>query len=163
MSPDIWQKMGFIVEAERAILCFIIFFVPALSKDTACYVFGLSPMPFWVFAVISTLGRLPGTWVLIRPRRPHSGGRLCSSHPAHGHCRGGGAAAVLLPEPGRRMVRWQERDHGGKSTSQTKAALAVSWCLRQLPLTGDCAGTYGSSERDGLCLAWATKNCFLSS
>ena len=29
-----------------------------------CYLFGLSPMPFWVFTLISTLGRMPGTWVL---------------------------------------------------------------------------------------------------
>src|SRR6266481_7844539 len=64
VSPDIWQKMGFIVETEGAILCFIIFLIPGLPKDIVCYLFGLSPMPFWVFAVVSTLGRSPGTWVL---------------------------------------------------------------------------------------------------
>ena len=26
--------------------------------------FGVSPMPFWVFAIVSTLGRMPGTWAL---------------------------------------------------------------------------------------------------
>src|SRR2546425_12648347 len=56
--------MGFLVEAEGAILCFIIFLVPGLPKDMTCYLFGLSPMPLWVFAVISTLGRVPGTWLL---------------------------------------------------------------------------------------------------
>jgi uncharacterized membrane protein YdjX (TVP38/TMEM64 family) len=64
VSADIWRKMGFIVEAEGAILCFIIFLMPGLPKDVTCYLFGLSPMPFWVFAVVSTLGRFPGTWVL---------------------------------------------------------------------------------------------------
>ena len=64
VSPDIWQKMGFIVEAEGAILCFIIFLIPGLPKDMGGYLFGLSPLPFWVFAVVSTLGRIPGTWVL---------------------------------------------------------------------------------------------------
>jgi uncharacterized membrane protein YdjX (TVP38/TMEM64 family) len=64
VSPDIWQKMGFIVEAEGTILCFIIFLIPGLPKDMVCYLFGLSPMPFWVFTLASTLGRLPGTWVL---------------------------------------------------------------------------------------------------
>jgi uncharacterized membrane protein YdjX (TVP38/TMEM64 family) len=64
VSPDIWRKMGFIVEAEGAILCFIIFLIPGLPKDMACYLFGLSPMPFWIFAVVSTLGRIPDTWVL---------------------------------------------------------------------------------------------------
>jgi len=64
VSAEIWRKMGFIVEAEGAILCFIIFLMPGLPKDVTCYLFGLSPMPFWLFAVVSTLGRLPGTWVL---------------------------------------------------------------------------------------------------
>jgi uncharacterized membrane protein YdjX (TVP38/TMEM64 family) len=64
VSPEIWQKMGFIVEAEGAILCFIIFLIPGLPKDMICYLFGLSPMPFWIFAVVSTLGRIPGTWIL---------------------------------------------------------------------------------------------------
>ena len=64
VSADIWRKMGFIVEAEGAILCFIIFLLPGLPKDFTCYLFGLSPMPFWVFAVVSTLGRFPSTWVL---------------------------------------------------------------------------------------------------
>jgi len=64
VSPDIWRKMGFIVEAEGTILCFIVFLLPGLPKDVTCYIFGLSPMPFWVFAVVSTLGRFPTTWVL---------------------------------------------------------------------------------------------------
>ena len=64
VRPDIWRKMGFIVEAEGSILCFIIFLLPGLPKDVTCYLFGLSPMPFWVFAVVSTLGRIPSTWVL---------------------------------------------------------------------------------------------------
>jgi uncharacterized membrane protein YdjX (TVP38/TMEM64 family) len=56
--------MGFIVEAEGAILCFIIYLIPGLPKDVVSYLFGISPMPLWVFAVVSTLGRIPGTWVL---------------------------------------------------------------------------------------------------
>jgi uncharacterized membrane protein YdjX (TVP38/TMEM64 family) len=64
VSPDVWHRLGFIVEAEGALLCFILYLIPGLPKDMLCYLFGLSPMPFWVFAVTSTLGRLPGTWVL---------------------------------------------------------------------------------------------------
>ena len=38
--------------------------IPGLPEDVACYLFfGLSPMPFWVFALISALGRIPDTWV----------------------------------------------------------------------------------------------------
>src|SRR5438309_10209927 len=64
VSQETWDKMGFIVEAEGAILCFIIFLIPGLPKDLVCYLFGLSPMPFWVFVVVSTLGRIPATWLL---------------------------------------------------------------------------------------------------
>lgn len=64
VSKETWDKLGFIVEAEGAILCFIIFLIPGLPKDIVCYLFGISPMPMWVFAVVSGLGRIPGTWVL---------------------------------------------------------------------------------------------------
>ena len=64
VSQEVWEKLGFIVEAEGTILCFIVYLIPGLPKDLVCYLFGLSPMPFWVFTLISTLGRMPGTWVL---------------------------------------------------------------------------------------------------
>ena len=75
VSQETWNKLGFIVEAEGAILCFVIYLIPGLPKDMVCYLFGISPMPFWVFAVTSTLGRIPGTWAL------SAGG----SHTARGH------------------------------------------------------------------------------
>src|SRR5262249_43722505 len=64
VSQETWAKMGFIVEAEGSILCFIIYLIPGLPKDMVCYLFGMSPMPFWVFTLVSSLGRIPGTWVL---------------------------------------------------------------------------------------------------
>ena len=64
VSQQTWDKMGFIIEAEGTILCFIIFLIPGLPKDMVCYLFGMSPMPLWVFTQVSTLGRFPGTWVL---------------------------------------------------------------------------------------------------
>ena len=64
VSPATWEKLGFIVEAEGAILCFVIYLIPGLPKDMVCYLFGMSPMPLWIFALTSTLGRMPGTWIL---------------------------------------------------------------------------------------------------
>jgi uncharacterized membrane protein YdjX (TVP38/TMEM64 family) len=55
--------MNFILEAEGAIICFVLYVVPGFPKDITSYLFGISPMPFWLFAVVSTLGRLPGTWI----------------------------------------------------------------------------------------------------
>jgi uncharacterized membrane protein YdjX (TVP38/TMEM64 family) len=64
VSPETWNRLGFIVEAEGAVLCFIIYLIPGLPKDIVCYLFGISPMPLWVFALVAGLGRIPGTWVL---------------------------------------------------------------------------------------------------
>ena len=64
VSKETWSKLGFIVEAEGAILCFIVYLIPGLPKDIVCYLFGISPMPVWVFALVSGIGRMPGTWIL---------------------------------------------------------------------------------------------------
>lgn len=63
LSEHNWNRLNFIVEAEGAIICFILYLVPGFPKDIISYLFGISPMPFWLFAAVSTLGRLPGTWI----------------------------------------------------------------------------------------------------
>ena len=63
LSEHHWNRMNFVLEAEGAILCFILYLIPGFPKDIISYLFGISPMPFWVFAVVSTLARLPGTWI----------------------------------------------------------------------------------------------------
>jgi uncharacterized membrane protein YdjX (TVP38/TMEM64 family) len=63
LSEHNWNRMNFIVEAEGAIICFILYLIPGFPKDIISYLFGMSPMPFWLFAVVSTIGRLPGTWI----------------------------------------------------------------------------------------------------
>jgi uncharacterized membrane protein YdjX (TVP38/TMEM64 family) len=62
-SEHHWNRVNFILEAEGAILCFILYLIPGFPKDIISYLFGISPMPFWVFAVVSTVGRIPGTWI----------------------------------------------------------------------------------------------------
>jgi len=64
VNPRAWQRIGFIVESEGAIICAVIFAIPGLPKDMTCYLFGVSTIPFWVFAVVSTIARAPHTWVL---------------------------------------------------------------------------------------------------
>lgn len=63
LSEHNWNRMNFIIEAEGAILCLILYLIPGFPKDIISYLFGISPLPFWVFAIVSTLGRLPGTWI----------------------------------------------------------------------------------------------------
>lgn len=61
LSEHNWNRMSFILEAEGAIICFILYLIPGFPKDIISYLFGISPMPFWLFAILSTVGRLPGT------------------------------------------------------------------------------------------------------
>ena len=63
LSTHNWNRMSFILEAEGAIICFVLYLIPGFPKDIISYLFGISPLPFWVFAVVSTVGRLPGTWI----------------------------------------------------------------------------------------------------
>lgn len=64
VASHLWERLGFIVEAEGAILAFVIYLIPGIPKDIVSYLFGISPMSAWVFALVSTLGRMPGTWIL---------------------------------------------------------------------------------------------------
>ena len=64
LGSQVWERMEFIAEGRGAVLCFAIYLTPGLPKDIVCYLFGISPMSFWLFAAASTVGRLPGTWVL---------------------------------------------------------------------------------------------------
>jgi uncharacterized membrane protein YdjX (TVP38/TMEM64 family) len=61
LSEHHWNRMNFILEAEGAILCFILYVIPGFPKDIISYLFGISPMPFWLFALVSTVARIPGT------------------------------------------------------------------------------------------------------
>ncbi len=81
VSPDTWRKLGFIVEAEGAILCFVIFLAGLGLRG------GLHARSHpWDVGPVSA-------------RRSHSGRRLSPARIAHCRRRRGGAAAVLLPQP----------------------------------------------------------------
>jgi len=103
VSDEVWRKMGFIVEAEGAILCFVIFLIPGLPKDVASGLFGLSPMPFWEFAIASTLGRLPSVWVLTA-----QGAHASAGNYVHLSLLAAVAAAAMLPLVYYRnsIIRW---------------------------------------------------------
>jgi len=63
LSEHHWNQVNFVLEAEGAIICFILYLIPGFPKDIVSYLFGISPMPFWLFAVVSTVARIPGTWI----------------------------------------------------------------------------------------------------
>jgi len=58
------EKFDFLTTNAGAAVCFILFFLPGLPKDYLCYVLGLSSMRLMTFLVISTVARMPGTYLL---------------------------------------------------------------------------------------------------
>src|SRR3989442_15321354 len=62
LSEHHWEKLNFVIEAEGAIICFILYLIPGFPKDIISYLFGMSPMSFWAFAVWSPVWPIPVTW-----------------------------------------------------------------------------------------------------
>ncbi len=64
IPKEILQKFDFLMERQGALISFILFLLPGFPKDYLCFVLGLSRMPFKLFLLISTIGRIPGTLLL---------------------------------------------------------------------------------------------------
>jgi len=101
------------MERQGALVAFIPLSLPGFPKDYLCFVLGLSRMPFKLFLLISTVGRIPGT-LLLTSRGPRLQGRLLQ-HPDHpGTVSGLRPGPGVLPEP---VYRWIKRfDHPEEKT-----------------------------------------------
>jgi uncharacterized membrane protein YdjX (TVP38/TMEM64 family) len=64
IPSEVLQKFDFLMERQGALVAFILFLLPGFPKDYLCFVLGLSRMPFKLFLLICTVGRLPGTLLL---------------------------------------------------------------------------------------------------
>jgi uncharacterized membrane protein YdjX (TVP38/TMEM64 family) len=64
VSADTMKRFDFLMDHQGALVAFILFLIPGFPKDYLCFILGLSPMDFWVFLAICTIGRIPGTLML---------------------------------------------------------------------------------------------------
>ena len=64
VRPEIYHKFYFLTAAKGELIVFFLFLIPGFPKDTLCYILGVSPLPFGTFLLVSTVGRIPGTWLL---------------------------------------------------------------------------------------------------
>ena len=64
LPREILEKFDFLMERQGALISFILFLLPGFPKDYLCFVLGLSRMPFKLFLLICTVGRIPGTLLL---------------------------------------------------------------------------------------------------
>ena len=59
-----YGKFEDLLEHQGLFVCFFLFLMPGFPKDFLCYLLGLSRMPLLAFAVITGVGRIPGTLML---------------------------------------------------------------------------------------------------
>jgi uncharacterized membrane protein YdjX (TVP38/TMEM64 family) len=63
MGHDKMRLIRKLMKREGAIAGFLIFLLPGVPKDFLCYTFGMTRMPLAFFLAVSTLARLPGTFL----------------------------------------------------------------------------------------------------
>jgi uncharacterized membrane protein YdjX (TVP38/TMEM64 family) len=63
VSPQAMKKFEYLIGHEGVIISLLLFLIPGFPKDALCYILGLTPMHLGIFLIVSTIGRVPGTWV----------------------------------------------------------------------------------------------------
>lgn len=64
VSDAVYHKFDFIARTGGELVTLLFFLIPGFPKDYLCFLLGVSPIPFGTFLIISTFGRMPGTWLL---------------------------------------------------------------------------------------------------
>src|SRR5437016_434866 len=64
VTKKILDKFHFLTTDAGAIISFLLFIIPGFPKDYLCYILGLTGMNLTTFLIVSTLGRMPGTYLL---------------------------------------------------------------------------------------------------
>jgi len=64
VDKKVLEKFHFLTSNAGTIISFLLFIIPGFPKDYLCYILGLTGMNVGTFLVVSTLGRMPGTYLL---------------------------------------------------------------------------------------------------
>jgi len=64
VSDSVYHKFDFVARTGGELVALVFFLIPGFPKDYLCFLLGVSPMPFGTFLIITTFGRMPGTWLL---------------------------------------------------------------------------------------------------
>lgn len=64
VSDAIYHKFDFVARTGGELVALLFFLIPGFPKDYLCFLLGVSPIPFGTFLIITTFGRMPGTWLL---------------------------------------------------------------------------------------------------
>ena len=64
VRKEFLEKFDFVTTNTGTLVCFLLFVLPGFPKDYLCYLLGLSRMSMGTFMIVSTIGRMPGTYFL---------------------------------------------------------------------------------------------------
>ena len=64
VAEKVLDKFHFLTSNAGAVISFLLFIIPGFPKDYLCYILGLTGMNLSTFLIVSTLGRMPGTYLL---------------------------------------------------------------------------------------------------
>jgi uncharacterized membrane protein YdjX (TVP38/TMEM64 family) len=63
VGPENMKLVRNLMKREGALAAFLIFLLPGIPKDFLCYMFGMTRVPLAFFLAVTTLARLPGTFL----------------------------------------------------------------------------------------------------
>jgi uncharacterized membrane protein YdjX (TVP38/TMEM64 family) len=109
ISDAVYHKFDFVARTGGELVALVFFLIPGFPKDYLCFLLGVSPMPFGIFLIITTFGRMPGTWLL-----SIQGAKVRGAHYLEFVIfLGIAAAAALLAYNYREAIfHWLHRHHG---------------------------------------------------
>lgn len=64
VTPKTYEMFFFLTRTQGKLITFLLFLIPGFPKDFLCYILGASPLSLGTFLLLSTVGRIPGTWFL---------------------------------------------------------------------------------------------------
>ena len=64
IPPPYLARFDRVAGREGVLILFMLFVFPGFPKDYLCLFLGLSPLPYKLFFLMATIGRMPGTFIL---------------------------------------------------------------------------------------------------
>ncbi|NDY43642.1 TVP38/TMEM64 family protein, partial [Dissulfurirhabdus thermomarina] len=64
VRSELYRRLAYLLDHQGLFVIWVFYLLPGFPKDFLCYLLGLSRMPWQVFVVVATVGRIPGTLML---------------------------------------------------------------------------------------------------
>jgi uncharacterized membrane protein YdjX (TVP38/TMEM64 family) len=122
VRQETYHKFDFLTRAKGELVIFLLFLIPGFPKDILCFLLGASPLPFGTFFLVSTVGRIPGTWLLSIQGTQVRGHRYVSLFILLSVI---AVALLVLHAYRNRIFDWMKRHHHRKEQKETSVTKDV--------------------------------------